>query len=176
MKPGCVGLKAAALSLILSAQAASAFAADGSKAAAKESSKAVVNPIFISSAGWTQMPAPELSAATFALSEEEMKDLRDSLAETRCKGAPKQADRLESQILDLKARYWALRLKKGIHLEDVRHNLGSMITDPMLKQEFYDRLRKWFVQGDIPELNPHEVSQFVEADQEAFSLHQECGL
>ena len=181
VKPGCIGLKAAALSLILSAQAASAFAADDFKAIAKEIStatgafltsgdEAVVKALFISSAGWTQTAAP------LVIEDADMEDLRDSLAETRCKDAPERVDRLESQILDLKARYWALRIKKGINMEDVRHNLGSTITDPSLKKEFYDQMRKWFAQRDIPELDPGEVTRFVDADQEAFALRRECGL
>jgi len=122
------------------------------------------------------VPVPELAVTPPAMLNTDMRDLRDSLADTRCEDAPERVDRLERQILDLKARYWALRLKKGINMDDVRYNPGSTITDPLLKKEFYDRMKKWFAQNDIPDLGPDEVRRFVEADQKAFTLHQECGL
>ena len=176
VRPGSVGLKAAALSLILAAQAAAAFAAGGSKAAPKEISTATGTFLTRGNEAVFDVAAPELPAAPFAISEAEMEDLRDALAGTLCQNAPKEVDRLESRILDLKARYWALRIKKGIDMDDVRHNLAATIIDPSLKKEFYDRVRKWFADRNIPELNASEVNQFVEADQKAFTLHQECGL
>ena len=180
MKTGRIGLKTAALSLILSVQAAAAFAAEGSKAAAKEISTATATVLTYGKEAAVKPPVvfvgPALSAAPFALTDADMKDLRDSLADTRCKDAPERANQLEGQILDLKARYWALRIRNGIKMEGVRHNLGSTITDPLLKKEFHDRMRKWFAERDIPELNAREVTEFVDADTEAFALHRECGL
>lgn len=103
---------------------------------------------------------------------------RDAVADTpsRCEGAADRINALEESILDLKARYWARRLKDGLVASELKVNPGSTIPDPLLKARFYDTLRRWFNQGDVAPLNAAEVTRFVKADGEAYSLHQECRL
>ena len=107
---------------------------------------------------------------------DEIRQLRDAPTGESCTDAAERVDRLESQILDLKARYWALRLRQGLSSANLKVNPGSTITDPGLKQRFYGRIKYWHEQGAIPELTPTEVRRFVAIDQRAFSLYRECGI
>jgi hypothetical protein len=102
--------------------------------------------------------------------------LRDAPSDDPCEDASERVDRLESTILELKARYWALRLKKGVSGRSLTSNPGSTITDPELKKQFYDRMRFWFQRNDVPELTPAEVKRFTAIDQRAFTLHHGCGM
>ncbi|MFA5138251.1 MAG: CsgG/HfaB family protein [Elusimicrobiota bacterium] len=101
--------------------------------------------------------------------------LRDALSDESCENAAGRVDRMESTILDLKSRYWALRLRKGLPGGSLESNPGSFMTDPELKKRFYDRMRFWYGQAAIPELTPSEVKRFVAIDQRAFILHRKCG-
>ena len=103
---------------------------------------------------------------------------RDAVADTaaRCNDAAARINALEESILDIKARYWALRLKKGVPANELKVNPGSTIPDPDLKARFYATLRRWFDADDLPKLTEAEVSRFVKADGEAYSLYRECRL
>lgn len=126
------------------------------------------------------VPVPELTVEAPplppSLPNERWDGLRDSLADDSCANAAERVDTLNKQILDLKARYWALRLKKGVPISGLRHNPGSEITDPLLKKELYDRMKAWYTQENIPELAPYEVKRFVYLDSKAFSLYRQCGV
>lgn len=103
-------------------------------------------------------------------------ELRDSLAQEGCADAAERVDRLEAGILDLKARYWASRLRGGLSLSSLRHNPGSTITDPLLKRKLYDRMKDWYALSSIPPMSVSEVELFTSVDQKALRLHRECGL
>jgi hypothetical protein len=110
--------------------------------------------------------------------DDEPETTRDAVADTvsRCAGAEARINALEESILDIKARYWALRLKEGLPAAELKNNPGSTIPDPLLKARFYGALRRWFNQEQVPSLTPAEVVRFVKADGEAYSLHQDCRL
>ena len=129
-------------------------------------------------AGWggswnptLEVPAPELNV------EAPMLELRDAPRDSvDCARAAERVDRLESRVLDLKARYWALRLRQGLDARSLKQNPGSIISDPELKKEFYARMTAWYRAETIPEITPVEASRLLAVDGEAFALHQECGL
>jgi TolB-like protein len=103
---------------------------------------------------------------------------RDAVAETlsRCTGVETKINALEESILDIKARYWARRLKEGLPASELKVNPGSTIPDSSLKARFYATLRRWYDMEVVPSLTEAEVTRFVKADGEAYSLHQECRL
>jgi len=103
---------------------------------------------------------------------------RDAVADTasRCANADARINALEESILDIKARYWARRLQEGLPASELKVNPGSTIPDPLLKARFYDALRRAYHEGKVPPLTAAEVTRFVKADGEAYSLHQECAL
>ena len=94
----------------------------------------------------------------------------------RCSDAEARVNALEESILDIKARYWARRLKDGLPASDLAVNPAATIPDPTLKARFYKNVRRWYNADRLPRLTPAEVALFVKADGEAYSLHQECRL
>lgn len=132
-------------------------------------------------AGELVVPAPEFLAAVPPLPQEGYIELRDSPADSAsdtdsCADAPRRVDALEAGILDLKARFWALRLKKGFDRKSLTVNPGSTISNPELRGEFYAKMKEWYARAEVPELSPYEVKRFIAQDQRAYSLYKECGL
>ena len=119
-------------------------------------------------------PTPEL--AFVPLDAEEMDDLKDAVATISCSEAPAEVDRIERSILDVKTRFLALQLKKGLTLSAFKDFPGSDITDPGLKQVFYDRIRGWYQKSSIPELSAPEFQQLLSADTEAVALAKNCAM
>lgn len=108
---------------------------------------------------------------------EDIPDLRDSVVDYHpCQDAGARVDELESRILDLKARYWASQLAKGVHMGAIKFNPGSTISDPDLKREFYAKMKSWTKESHIPELSPSEIKEFAEVDAEAIALARRCGI
>lgn len=103
--------------------------------------------------------------------------LRHLTASFDCPNARARVDALEREVLELKARYWALELKKSkTPVAGAPKEMTSAIVNPELKREFYDSLNKWSAMSSIPALTPAEVKRFVAVDGQAFSLRQNCGL
>lgn len=127
------------------------------------------------------VPAPQFTVEAPTILTEGEISLKDALRapaadEANCNNAATTVDRLEGQILDLKARYWAHKLRKGLDFATLKVNPGSTISDPELKQEFYDKIREWYARGRVPELSPAETKRFVAVDGQAYSIAQKCGI
>lgn len=124
------------------------------------------------------VPVPDLTAGFPDEVPAPLLVLRDAPAspEPACDDAPARVDALEESVLELKARYWAARLKAGVDGRSLRSNPGSTITDPLLKRRFYERLKVWHASEEVPPLSASEVRRFVQADGAAFALHRDCGL
>lgn len=123
------------------------------------------------------IPAPVLDVPVPTIDSGDTLDMRDAMVETGngCSHASERVDRLESQILDIKARYWASRLRQGLPLSSLKENPGSEISDPSLKIKFYERLKSWYAQEDIPPLTASELQTFADLDSKAIRLHDDCG-
>jgi TolB-like protein len=132
------------------------------------------------SSSFPDVPAPVLEGwpppGFSDLFADEGLQLRDAPAAEFCADAAERVDRMERDILELKARYWAMQLHKGVDSASLKANPGSTITNPDLKRQFYDRMKYWYAQETIPELTPPEVKRFINMDRRAFALHQECGI
>jgi mono/diheme cytochrome c family protein/TolB-like protein len=103
--------------------------------------------------------------------------LRRLTASFDCPNARARVDALERDVLELKARYWAIELRKRkTPIEAAPKEMTSAILDPEIKREFYDSLNKWSAMGRIPALSPAEVKRFVDSDGQAFSVRQNCGF
>ncbi|MBI4060699.1 MAG: hypothetical protein HY403_04645 [Elusimicrobia bacterium] len=123
------------------------------------------------------VPAPEFTVEAPSILTEGEIALRDSVSDDLdCGDAAATVDRLEGEILDLKARYWAAKLKKGLDPATLKVNPGSTISDPGLKRAFYDKMKAWYAQDRVPELSPLETKRFVSLDGRAYSLARKCGI
>lgn len=132
---------------------------------------------------WFDLPivvsAPEFIVEAPEIVTEGEYALRDSIRDEdleNCNNAATTVDRLEAGIIDLKARYWARKLKKGLNMATLKVNPGSTISDPELKHEFYAKMKSWYAQDRIPALTPVETRRFVAVDGQAYTLAQKCGI
>ncbi len=121
------------------------------------------------------MPVPELTVPAPELPADGSPEAGASAGGGSCANASERIDALEAQILDVKARYWAGQIRKGVSLSRLTVNPGSEISDPELKKSFYGRLQYWYETASIPELTPSDLSRFVRIDREALALYGECG-
>lgn len=58
-----------------------------------------------------------------------------------CRKAEREADDLDERMLELKARYWAQRLREGLDRASLTRNPGSEIRAPQTRARFYERLK-----------------------------------
>jgi TolB-like protein len=120
-----------------------------------------------------QPPSAVLAGMALAPAAAEGGELRDALADG-CAQAAQSADEMEARILDLKAHYWALRLKRGRSGQDLKADPGSGIADPELKRRFYSALRSWTARDLIPELDVSDVLTVLMIGHKASALRRNC--
>lgn len=88
-----------------------------------------------------------------------------------CQGAFKNMDRLNEKAVDLKARYWAAKLKEpGFVHGSLTRNPGSEIRNPLLKDQFYELLKRYYGLEEVPALPSAQLKQL-----EAF-MDRESGV
>ncbi|MBI5239408.1 MAG: hypothetical protein HY926_02970 [Elusimicrobia bacterium] len=100
--------------------------------------------------------------------------MRDAVADN-CADARRSVDEMESRVLELKARYWALRLRrgpKGAWPSDP----GASLSDPELKRRFYAELGSWSARPDVRELDVGELLTLLMIDHKAGALREKCRL
>ena len=120
---------------------------------------------------------PAFSVEPPVLDMEDSLAMRDGMSDyDPCEAAHDRVDDLERRILDVKARYWALQLSRGVAYQTIKFNPGSTISDPDLKKEFYRRMKLWGGQDIIPELSPLESKTFAETEEKAFNLARKCAI
>lgn len=74
--------------------------------------------------------------------------MRDSL--TDCSRALADADALERAALDLKARFWASKLREGLDARALTRNPGSEIRNVLIRADFYERLKRYHQEAASP--------------------------
>lgn len=91
-----------------------------------------------------------------------------------CGRAAAEADRLEEEVVELKARYWAWQeRRRGL---DPRARPEEGITDPLLLGLFRARRAFWLAARRVPALDREETRRFVDYDGRAFALRRACGI
>ena len=109
-------------------------------------------------------------------------DLRDAVADPRtnpateedgsCAARKRRLSRLNSELVDAKAGYWAAKMKTpGFGSQGLRKNPGSEIEDPAVKARFYKLLAGYYKAGPAAPTGPGKlalVERLLE-DEELFS-------
>ena len=104
---------------------------------------------------------PELDWAAPPVTAPAPSDLRDAMAEEdACSSALKRLRELNAKALDLKARYWAAKLKDpSFSLASLTRNPGSELQDRAARRGFYDLLAGYHAGGRAPLLTAGERQQ-----------------
>ncbi len=98
----------------------------------------------------------------------------DAMGGDECVDWAARADRMEEDILPLKARYWASRIRKhGLSLADTALLQTKTLSDPSLRRIFAALLHDAVRRHAAP-LTPAETRRFVSADSAAFILQMTC--
>jgi TolB-like protein len=127
-------------------------------------------------ASWNLVvPPPAFTVAAPVISEDPV-ELRDAPNDDDCRSAGARVDAIVSGILELKARYWASEMRKGFSPYAITRNPGSEISDPALKDRFYDAMKVWFGKPFIPELSRAELARLRSEDARAAALAGRCGI
>ncbi|MBI4655807.1 MAG: hypothetical protein HY746_03555 [Elusimicrobia bacterium] len=129
---------------------------------------------------WTLVPEPpETDFNLDAVYAAVPADLRDSPKDSEifvCEKAYRDLEGLQKKSVELKARYWAAKMKSpGFSYSELTRNPGSEIKNPGVKRRFYELLQNSYYSG-IVSLNSRE-QQLVQAvfDKEK-KVSDECGL
>jgi hypothetical protein len=120
-------------------------------------------------------PPDDLLLEPPLLASQGEEDLHDAPNDD-CDEAAQRSDEYEAAVIDLKARYWALRLKQGVANTSLKSNPGSEISDPELRSRFYGAMREWYARDNVPDLTMMEKTAYLEMDQKAVALRRQCGL
>lgn len=93
-----------------------------------------------------------------------------------CQAAFRRMDALNVKAADMKARYWAAKMKEpGFLAGSLTRNPGSEIRDPQLRQKFYETLGEYYQNG-APELSAAQVKQLENFMQREGDVIDRCGL
>jgi hypothetical protein len=123
------------------------------------------NESLFDDAAWNQMQVPSLPNFDLAASAE--------AAVWGCGRAAQTEDDAERSLLDLKARFWAQKLRAGLNGATLKKNPGSEIRNPEIRAEFYRRLQEQHaVVG--PDLTDDELGKLKEGLERMSRLKDSC--
>ena len=113
-------------------------------------------------AGVAIPPLPNFDLATNA-----------NAAEWGCMGVPDQIDDLERSVTDLKARYWAKKLRDGLDGASLKRNPGSEIRNTEIRAQFYKNL-KVHTSAAEPDMTDEEYSRLKSTLERIAHLNDSC--
>lgn len=106
-------------------------------------------------------------------------DFRDAPSDNGldCDGSFREMSRLNAAAVDLKARYWARKMKEpGFALGSLTRNPGSEIRDYQVKQKFYELLALYHAQDEtaaLPEAQVKKLEDFMDKED---TVIDRCGI
>ncbi|MBI5202218.1 MAG: hypothetical protein HY925_11570 [Elusimicrobia bacterium] len=104
----------------------------------------------------------ELDLTKAAWEKEEVED---------CRAAAEEVDRLQSSIMDIKARYVAQKLRaNGTRMAGEQ---STLIQNGLLRDQFNMTVQQ-YLDGSIPPLSKREVKTLLVVDGKSFEIHRRC--
>ena len=92
-----------------------------------------------------------------------------------CAGWEERVDQLQSSTLELRARYWAGRLREpGFRISSLRKNPGSDIRSLSARQGFYKRVKELYDAGYRDALASQDSERLESSDSLAARLAEGC--
>lgn len=125
---------------------------------------------------WSESLFDESSWASMSLPSLPSFDLASpaTAGDWDCGRAQETVDELERSLVDLKARFWAQKIREGLSGNSLKRNPGSEIRNPEIRAKFYERLRARHAAGDSG-LDEHEKSQMKDLMEKVSRLNKICG-
>jgi len=116
---------------------------------------------------WASMSIPSLPSFDLATNA--------TAGDWGCSRAQETVDELERSLVDLKARFWAEKLRAGLSGASLKRNPGSEIRNPEIRAKFYERLRARHAAADSA-LSDHEKSQMKDLMEKVSRLNRICSV
>ncbi|MBI5596382.1 MAG: hypothetical protein HY928_09875 [Elusimicrobia bacterium] len=100
---------------------------------------------------------------------------RDAPNGGACSGWEEEVERLQSETVEIKARFWAARMSDpGFDIHTVKRNPGSDIRSMALRQRFYAMVRSYYGEGRPSPLDRAERDSMEAADKRIDELVERC--
>jgi len=128
-----------------------------------------------------EVPFPELPAewntAGALASRMAFRDaVADPSAES-CSGRRRMVKRMNEELVDAKARYWAIKMKTpGFTRQSLTKNPGSEIEDPEVKGRFYKLLTAYYRSSGDADLGPEKSYEVADLIKMENRVSDECGI
>lgn len=95
--------------------------------------------------------------------------------ETSCGSVKEKVDQMENSLIDLKARYWALKLKdRNFSTASLKRNPGSEIANTEIRGRFYNQLRRLYDTSHLPGMSQSDVDALNEQQNKIRRLSESC--
>ena len=133
-----------------------------------------------SRARFTDLPAvPDINWGSPVAMGAMREDFRDAPSDDafNCQAAFKEITRLNTAAVDLKARYWARKMKEpGFSFGSLSRNPGSEIKDFQVKHQFYELLAKYHEQDLAPSIPAAQGAQLEAFMAKEDAVLDRCGV
>lgn len=102
--------------------------------------------------------------------------VREAIAgDSGCSGWEERMDRLQSSVIEFKARHWAAKLREpGFSPRGLSRNPGSEIRSVSLRHDFYGRVRELYDEGYRGTLSARERELLDYSERAAERLREDC--
>jgi len=129
---------------------------------------------------WPQFPeVPDMTIRWDSAAGLPSSDFRDAVSDPgqgSCAARILRLDRLNAELVDAKARYWADKMKEpGFSVRGLTKNPGSEITDPETKAGFYKLLGWYYKSKTAAPLGPDELTSVLDLLAEETRVGDDCG-
>lgn len=127
------------------------------------------------------VPFPELPAGWnnpgSAAARTAFRDAVSGAGDRSCSGRRRLLDKLNAELVDAKARYWAAMMKTpGFSMRTLTRNPGSEIGDPEVKARFYKLLASYYKAGAAVQFDPEEKEKVADLIKIEADVSDQCGL
>lgn len=106
-------------------------------------------------------------------------DFRDAVSDSArnsCAARKQRLDRMNTELVDAKALYWAAKMKEpGFSVRGLTRNPGTEITDPETKARFYKLLGAYYRSGSSAPPGPGKLPGLLKFMEEETRVYSDCG-
>ncbi|HAT72561.1 MAG TPA: hypothetical protein DCS63_07075 [Elusimicrobia bacterium] len=124
-------------------------------------------------------PVPDINWGEPVAMAPMQNDFRDAPADNGfdCQSAFRNMTRLNEAAVDLKARYWARKMKEpGFTMGSLSRNPGSEIKDFQVKHKFYELLTQYHDQDEAPAMQEAQVKKLEAFMAKEDTVIDRCGI
>ncbi len=130
---------------------------------------------------WPQFPAPadadfKWDSPAWTLPPLDFRDAVSDSAQDPCTARKQRLGKLNSDLVDEKALYWAAKIKEpGFSIRGLSKNPGTEITDPATKARFYKLLNAYYKSENALPPGPDKLPGLMDLMKEEKQVSDECG-